>query len=245
MPRGGHLSIRTEPCDLEDLPRAVRNGLRPGAYVRVSITDTGIGMSPEVQARIFDPFFTTKAAGKGTGLGLAMVYGTVQQSGGTIEVHSQPGHGTTFDLYFPSAEQPDDRALDSAEVPDHRGTETVLLVEDEPALRELAEQALRSYGYQVLAAGDAAEALDHVRRRGLEIAIVITDVVMPLQSGPALATRIRRLAPDLPILFVSGHGEDAVLRHGLPTHELHFLSKPYTQRELALKVREILEGRGG
>jgi two-component system sensor histidine kinase/response regulator len=227
MPRGGHLSIRTEVN---------------GSYVRVSVTDTGTGMTPEVQARIFDPFFTTKAVGKGTGLGLAMVYATVQQSGGMIEVHSQVGQGTTFDLSFPLTEEPADRLGGAAPIPDHRGTETVLLVEDEPALRELAEQALRSYGYQVLVAANGAEALDLVRTRGSELAIVVTDVVMPVQSGPSLAESIHEQAPDLPILFVSGHTDDAMLRHGLMTREIHFLSKPYTQRELAVKMREILDG---
>jgi two-component system sensor histidine kinase/response regulator len=242
MPQGGHLSIGTQRSNLDEGHPSVQNGLRPGAYVRVSVSDTGSGMSPEVQARIFDPFFTTKAIGKGTGLGLAMVYGTVQQSGGMIEVHSQLGRGTTFDLYFPCTTEPADPRPGAAAISDHRGNETVLLVEDEPALRDLAEQALRSYGYQLLAVGTGAEAMELVRTRGSEIGIVITDVVMPLLSGPALAERIRELAPGLPILFVSGHTHDAMLQHGLSSREIQFLSKPYTQRELALKVREILDG---
>jgi two-component system sensor histidine kinase/response regulator len=243
MPQGGRLSIRTQICTLEDGHPALQNGRRPGSYVRVSIADTGSGMSPEVQARIFDPFFTTKPMGKGTGLGLAMVYGTMQQSGGLIEVHSQLGLGTTFDLYFPSTAAPADSRHGAASIPDHRGNETVLLVEDEPALRDLAQQALRGYGYQVLAAGTGVEALELVRTRKAEIGIVITDVVMPLQSGPALAERIQELAPGLAILFVSGHTDDAMLRHGLMSHEIHFLAKPYTPRELALKLREILDAR--
>jgi two-component system sensor histidine kinase/response regulator len=242
MPQGGHLSIRTELSKLREGHPSLQNDRRPGVYVHVSVTDTGSGMSPEIQARIFDPFFTTKAVGKGTGLGLAMVYGMVQQSGGMVEVHSQPGHGSTFDLYFPSTVESAGPGPGSAAVPDHRGKETVLLVEDEYALRDLTEQALRSYGYQVLAAANGAEALDLVQTRGSEIGIVVTDVVMPLQSGPALAEDIQRLAPGLPILFVSGHTDDAVLRHGLLTREIHFLSKPYMQRDLALKVREILDG---
>jgi two-component system sensor histidine kinase/response regulator len=242
MPQGGQLSIRTELISLEAGHPSLQNGGRPGDYVRVSVTDTGSGMSPEVQARIFDPFFTTKAVGKGSGLGLAMVYGTMQQSGGMIEVHSKLGQGTTFDLYLPRAAVPVDPRPDSSAVHDHHGNETVLLVEDEPALRDLAEQALGGYGYQVLAVANGAEALDLVRTRGSEIRIVITDVVMPLQSGPVLAESIRRLAPGLPMLFVSGHTDDAILRHGLLTREIHFLPKPYTQRELALKVRQILDG---
>jgi nitrogen-specific signal transduction histidine kinase/ActR/RegA family two-component response regulator len=238
MPQGGHLSIRTQ---LSNIVEGHKN-LRPGGYARVSVTDTGTGMSPEIQARIFDPFFTTKAVGKGTGLGLAMVYATVQQSGGMIEVHSEPGQGTTFDLYFPITAELADHRPDEATVPDHRGSETVLLMEDEPALRNLAEQALRSYGYQVLAASNGAEALDLVRARGSEIDIVVTDVVMPAMSGPALAESIRALAPGLPVLFISGHTDDAMLRHGLLTREIHFLPKPYMQRDLALKVREILDG---
>jgi two-component system sensor histidine kinase/response regulator len=241
MPRGGCLNLRTQLCVLEEGHPALQNGRRPGSYIRVSVADTGSGMSPEVQARIFDPFFTTKAMGKGTGLGLAMVYGTMQQCGGMIEVHSQLGQGSTFDLYFPSTVEPAARRLGAATVADHRGNETVLLVEDEPSLRDLAEQALRGYGYQVLAVGSGGEALELVRSRGSEIGIVITDVVMPLQSGPALAECIRELAPDLSILFVSGHTDDAMLRHGLLSREIHFLPKPYMQRELALKVREILD----
>jgi two-component system sensor histidine kinase/response regulator len=243
MPRGGHLSIRTELRRFEPGHPSLHDDRKPGDYVRVSITDTGSGMSPEVKARIFDPFFTTKAIGKGTGLGLPMVYGTVQQSGGMIEVHSQLGQGTTFDLYFPrTAEPADSRQAFTTAVLDHRGTETVLLVEDEPALRDLAEQALRGYGYQVHAVATGAEALEWVRTRGSEIGIVITDVVMPVQSGPALAESIGLLAPGLPILFVSGHTQDAMLQHGLLSRDIHFLSKPYMQRELALKVREILDG---
>jgi two-component system cell cycle sensor histidine kinase/response regulator CckA len=241
MPQGGRLNLRTQLCMLEEGHPALHNGRRPGSYIRVSVMDTGSGMSPEVQARIFDPFFTTKAMGKGTGLGLAMVYGTMQQCGGMLEVHSQLGQGSTFDLYFPSTAEPAARRLGAATIPDHRGNETVLLVEDEPALRDLAEQALRGYGYQVLAVGSGAEALELVRTRGSEIGIVITDVVMPLQSGPALAECIRELAPNLSILFISGHTDDAMLRHGLMSREIHFLPKPYMQRELALKVREILD----
>jgi PAS domain S-box-containing protein len=242
MPQGGRLTIETRNVSIGENDRELHATAKPGSYVLLTVSDTGCGMSPEVQAHIFEPFFTTKDVGKGTGLGLAMVYGIVEQSGGSIEVRSEVGHGTTFLLYFaaiegPASFQPDD----PSSVAIRHGTETVLVVEDEAGVRDLATLALEPYGYEVLVAGDGIDALSVVDGYGQTIDLLVTDVVMPGLSGRELAEALCSQFPDMRVLYVSGYTDDAVVRHGLLHEEIEFLEKPYTPLTLAKKVGEVLD----
>ena len=230
MPNGGTLAIGTG------------NDSSDGRHVRLFVRDTGMGMSAETRARIFEPFFTTKEPGKGTGLGLATVYGIVAQSGGRIDVETEPGAGTTFTIHLPATEDSPvaaTSALDTRPAP--RGTETILLVEDEPVLRSLAERTLREQGYVVHAAENGLAALALARAMPGTIDLVITDVVMPEMSGPVLATRIGAIQPAARVLYVSGYADDTISGYRLaPTSA--FLAKPFTPVSLAWKVREVLDG---
>jgi PAS domain S-box-containing protein len=240
MPRGGRLTIGTAPCAV-NATDAQRYTVEPGAYVRLRVSDTGVGMSPELSARIFEPFFTTKGE-KGTGLGLATVYGIVRQASGGIIVQSRPGEGTTFSILLPvAAEEPEAAAPPPAVAAREQGSETILLVEDEPQVRAIAVNLLRARGYRVLVAGSSAEAMTIAGAHD-EIALVVTDVVMPDESGPQLVARLRQAHPALPALYVSGYASDAAgdLTFGGDA----FLQKPFTGRNLALRVREILDTRG-
>lgn len=240
MPRGGRLTIGTTPYT----PNATdtqRYTVAAGAYVRLRVSDTGVGMSPDVAARVFEPFFTTKGD-KGTGLGLATVYGIVRQAGGGIIVHSRPGEGTTFSILLPVvAEKPEAAEASSAAVAREQGTETILLVEDEPQVRAIAVNMLRARGYRVLVAGSAAEAVTLAAAHS-DVALVVSDVVMPNESGPQLVARLRQSHPALPALYVSGYASDAA--GDLTLGGDAFLQKPYTGRSLALRVRELLDTRG-
>ncbi|MGE3273620.1 MAG: PAS domain S-box protein [Vicinamibacterales bacterium] len=242
MPRGGMLTIETAEAELDPAYEHTHPDVVAGRYVRLSVTDTGVGMPPEVQARIFDPFFTTKAAGKGTGLGLATVYGIVRQSGGHIGVYSEINRGTTFKIYLPvvgDASGAPAAPFDPAEV--GRGQETILLVEDEEAVREFAVLALQSRGYTVLTARHGEDGVRVYREHADEIDLLITDVVMPGMSGRELAEALRELRPGLRVLYQSGYTDDAVVRHGLLQAEVAFLQKPYTPWSLARKVRQVLD----
>jgi PAS domain S-box-containing protein len=234
MPRGGRLTIAaTEAPD------------DPAPHVRLTVTDTGHGMDAETQARIFEPFFTTKGAIHGTGLGLATVYGIVTQSGGRIAVDSILGEGTTFSVFLPSAR---DAMLDSPEAePGHgtRGTESVLLVEDEPAVRDLAYDVLTSLGYRVLLAGGAEEGVRVMRSQAEPIDLVLTDVVMPDGSGREMVDRLRGLRTDFKVLYMSGYTDDVVIQRGLVTADVAFLQKPFTPAGLAQRVREVLDTDAG
>ena len=244
MPKGGKLTIETANVMLDALYAARHTDVAPGSYVRISVSDTGVGMEAEVQAHLFEPFFTTKEKGKGTGLGLATCYGIVKQSGGHISVYSEPGRGTTFQIYLPLIEQEaavKTRQNTSGNLPG--GTETVLLVEDEPALRQLASLVLEELGYTVLEASNGREALRVVEKRnGQGIDLLLTDVVMPQMGGKELADRIRAARPDTKVLFSSGYTEEAIVHHGVLNDGVAFLHKPYTPDILARKVREVLDG---
>ncbi len=239
MPDGGRLAIRTAKVELSE-----GNELRlpPGSYVTLTVTDTGVGMSPEVLARLFEPFFTTKERGQGTGLGLSTVYGIVRQSGGEIQAESTPDAGSTFTIYLPQA----DAALDEPELPpaEHAvpsGSEIVLLVEDEDNIREPATEILEAQGYTVLPARDGAEALEISRRHQGRIHLMITDVVMPHMSGSRLAEMLHTTRPEMRVLYISGYPEDAIAKHGVLEPRHRFLQKPFPPSVLLTAVHAVLE----
>lgn len=242
MPTGGRLTIETTNVVLGDDYATTHIHCKAGQYVMLVMTDTGCGMTPDVMARIFEPFFTTKEVGKGTGLGLAMVFGIVQQSGGTINVYSEPGHGTTFKIYFPAVTGQPTSENDPGSNRHISGHETILLVEDDESVRELAVTSLKMYGYKVLTATNGKEALQIVRSStNGSVDLVLTDVVMPGISGPDLARMLQIQYPRLKILFMSGYTDDAVVRHGLLEADVAFIQKPYTPVGLVQKVRQVLD----
>jgi CheY-like chemotaxis protein len=220
--------------------------LKPGDYVMLAITDTGTGMSAEVKARVFEPFFTTKDVGQGMGLGLSTCYGILKQSGGHISVYSELARGATFKIYLPQVEPQTKIPLQRLASPDlPRGTETILLVEDDPALREMAATLLRRLGYTVLAAANGLEALRLKQQRGSgHIDLLFTDVVMPHMSGKELADRVQALSPHTRILFTSGYTENTIVQQGGLNPGVVFLQKPFTPSALARKVREVLDEPG-
>ncbi len=246
MPRGGRLTIETRNAVLDEAFCRARPDLRPGPYAVLAVTDTGTGMDEATKARLFEPFFTTKGPGEGTGLGLATVHGVVRQSGGHIEVRSELGAGTTFNVYLPQVRRtlPAGMPLNGlAAMP--RGTETVLLVEDEDAVRSLARHVLKACGYTVLEAKDGREAIRIAEGHPGAIDLLVSDVVMPHLGGRELAERIAALRPGSKVLFLSGYTDDAVVHHGVREAEFAFLQKPYTPAVLAQKVREVLDRRAG
>lgn len=247
MPTGGLLTIETtnlhrDHFHLQTVLDSNLPGVLPEPYVMLAVTDTGCGMSEETQAHMFEPFFTTKEQGKGTGLGLATVYGIVKQSGGDIFVYSEPGHGSTFKIYLPAnAEMSKQQIANFIPAAPVQGHETILLVEDEEMVRKLVQAALEDKGYTILEARYAGEALAIASQYPRHIDLLMTDVVMPQMSGRELAERLVLLRPDLKVLFTSGYTDDSVVRHGLLTAEVEFLPKPFSPRALALKVREVLD----
>jgi two-component system cell cycle sensor histidine kinase/response regulator CckA len=242
MPDGGRLRIETRAAVLDAVHAAEHPGTRPGRHAVIAVRDTGIGMDDVTRTRIFEPFFTTKAPGKGTGLGLSMVYGIVKQSGGSVAVVSEPGRGSTFEIYLPMAVERPQPRVPLATAAAARGRECILVVEDEPALRELTARVLRSAGYTVLPAASGADALAVLERHAGDVHLVFTDVVMPGMSGRELATRLAAMRPDLRVLYTSGYTADAILRHGVLDDPSRFLSKPYTPAELRRRIREALDG---
>jgi PAS domain S-box-containing protein len=243
MPRGGKLTIETANVKLDESYAVVRGEVKPGAYVMLAVTDNGCGMDKATQARIFEPFFTTKGPGKGTGLGLATVYGIVKQSGGFIYVYSEPDQGTTFKVYLPRAEKLSPREKYSAKssLDVHRSA-TILLVEDDDNVRAVASHSLQACGYTVLEASSGEDALKLLRQASDPVHLVISDVVMSTMNGPELAKRVTQLRPQTKVLFVSGYTDDAVVHHGVLSAEVNFLQKPFSPRGLVRKVREVLEG---
>ena len=244
MPDGGRLTIATADADLSPTYAAAHPEVRPGPHVLLSVADTGHGMSDETQEHLFEPFYTTKEKGKGTGLGLATVYGIVQQSGGHLRVNSAAGRGSTFLIYLPRVEAPEggvhaaDRPLPPHPSP---GTETVLLAEDEEVVRRFAREILSGNGYKVLEAGNGREALLLSEANRGEIHLLLTDIIMPQMNGRELTERIRPLRPALRILYMSGYTDDAILRNAVMEDGIPFLQKPFTPEGLARKVREVLD----
>jgi two-component system cell cycle sensor histidine kinase/response regulator CckA len=243
MPAGGRLTIETRNVDLDAAYATEHRTVAPGPYVVLAVSDTGSGMSEAIQSHMFEPFFTTKDMGKGTGLGLATVYGIVKQSGGNIWVYSEVGHGTTIKVYLPRVDAPAEPLAPTAPVAREilRGTETILLVEDEPAVRAVTRQLLARGGYTVLEAHDGQAAIAMIDRGGSPlINLVLTDVVMPGMSGRALADRLATLCPGVRVLFMSGYTDDAIVRHGMLEPGLAYLQKPFRPEALLRKVREVL-----
>ncbi len=243
MPSGGKLSIETTNVEVDEAFTASRPWMRPGPYARLSIRDSGQGMSPEVQAHVFEPFFTTKPVGKGTGLGLATVYGIVKQSEGYILVESAPGEGTTFDLFFPQVPEAPVAAVASVPVATIRGTETVLVVEDDPQVREVTVRSLRAGGYRVVAAGAGEEALEVDSQEQGPLDLLLTDIVMPGLDGRAVAEKLRPRHPGLRVLYMSGYTQDAIVQRGVLDEGIDFLPKPFTQSTLLARVRAVLDAR--
>jgi PAS domain S-box-containing protein len=243
MPRGGRLTIETSvvALDAEYCKRHLE--ARPGPYVMLAASDNGVGISEEVRPRLFEPFFTTKPAGRGTGLGLATAYGIIKQAGGSIEVYSEVGHGTTFKIYLPQVDET--AAAQAASLGEgelSRGSETVMIVEDDQIVRGVARAALERLGYRVLQASNGAEALRLADQTPGRIDLLMTDVVMPGMNGRELAERLQTLRPDLKVLFASGYTENVVVHHGVVEAGVHFLAKPYVPSGLARKVRQVLDG---
>jgi two-component system cell cycle sensor histidine kinase/response regulator CckA len=243
MPTGGKLTIETAKAELTEAYAELHKPVVPGPYVMVAVSDTGSGMTPEIQARIFEPFFTTKEKGKGTGLGLSTVYGIVKQSEGYVWVYSEAGKGTTFKVYLPRVDAPADEIAKPRATQTLAGTETILLAEDDAILRPLAKQLLEKLGYSVLEGGNCDEALAAAQQQRGPIHLLIADVVLPGPSGRELARRLAVSRPDTKVLFVSGYTDDAIVHHGMLEPGLNFLQKPFTPATLAKKVRDVLDAR--
>jgi CheY-like chemotaxis protein len=241
MPTGGKLTIETDNVELDENYARKHAEVFPGRYVLLAVSDTGYGIDDATRARIFEPFFTTKSLGKGTGLGLSTVYGIVKQSGGHIWLYSEPGKGTTFKVYLPRVDEPVTTSQASVKHSESLlGSETLLLAEDEQAVRRLARSVLERYGYNVLEAASGAEAIELIKRTA-NISLLITDVVMPQMSGKELAANAGTVYPNIRVLYLSGYTDNAIFHHGVLEEGASFLAKPFTQEGLARKVRDVLD----
>jgi CheY-like chemotaxis protein len=246
MPEGGRLTVQTSNIILDEGFVKSNVGSRAGPHVLLVVSDNGTGMNPETREQIFDPFFTTKEAGRGTGLGLAVVYGIVKQSKGYITVYSEVGHGTTFRIYLPTEERAAERpaasvSASAARSPSPGGTETILLVEDDPAVRGLANAILRDKGYAVLAPQHPAEAEQICAQHPGPIHLLLTDLVMPGMNGRELARRAAALRPQIKVLYMSGYTDDALVRRQVSENIFAFIQKPFLPVVLEAKVREVLD----
>jgi PAS domain S-box-containing protein len=243
LPKGGKLDIEVAEAHFDEGYTREHIGVTPGAYMMLAVTDDGVGMDKAIQSRIFEPFFTTKEKGKGTGLGLATVFGIVQQSGGQIWVYSEPGHGTTFKVYLPRTDDAPGARAPSRGVPrgSSRGDETILLVEDEDQVRTLAREILSRCGYQVIHARNAGEAVLLAERHAGPIHLLLTDVIMPQVGGAELARRLSTQRPEMKVLYMSGYTDNTIVHHGILDPGIAFLQKPITPEALTQKVRSTLD----
>jgi PAS domain S-box-containing protein len=243
MPTGGKLIIETANVDLDETYCRAHPAVQPGLYAMVAVSDTGVGMDANTQARIFEPFFTTKELGKGTGLGLATVYGVVKQSGGYVWVYSELGKGTTFKIYFPRIDEPVQAvaAMDQGKPELSRRSETILLVEDAESLQELTRVLLKTNGYTVLAAENGAEAIELAEHEDRPIHLLLTDVVMPGMSGREVANYLTAKRPDMRVIYMSGYTNDVIAHHGVLDSGISFIEKPFSQETLMRKLREVLD----
>ena len=240
MPQGGVLTIELANAELDETYARDHPTVVPGPHVVLSVTDTGHGMDPDTQSRIFEPFFTTKEPGKGTGLGLATVYGIVKQSEGSIWVYSEPGRGSTFKVYLPRVDQPPEPLSPRTGAAAVHGSEMVLLVEDEPSLRSLLRELLESFGYSVLEAGQGADALRVAAEHRGTIDLLLSDMVMPQMTGNELAQRLAHLRPATKVLFMSGYAAGVAPQHQIPSGA-PYIEKPFTADALAGAIREVLD----
>ena len=243
MPRGGKLTIETANVELDEAYARKHVAVTPGPYVMLSVSDTGVGMPPEVRERVFEPFFTTKGAGKGTGLGLSMVYGIVKQSGGNIWVYSEMGKGTTFKIYLPRVEGPVEERREEALEGIPQGSETVLVVEDEEVVRKLAARLLRKQGYKVLEAPDGGKAFMLCEQYDERIDLILSDVILPGMDGRQVVERLQKIHPEAKALYMSGYTDNVIVHHGMLEQGIHFVQKPFTLESLARKVREVIDGK--
>ena len=242
MPKGGSLVLEIANVDLDETYAQKHPGTRAGRYVMLAVSDTGVGMDAETRSRIFEPFFTTKSVGRGTGLGLSVVYGIVKQSGGSIEVYSEQEQGTTFKIYLPCVEEPAEVLPATQSLPARmQGTETILLVEDDAQVRNLAATALTSCGYTVLVADSARAALPKCDEHKGDIDLLLTDVVMPGSGGREVANQVLARRPNTKVLYMSGYTTNAIVHHGDLEPDTFFLQKPFSPAGLSAKVREVLD----
>jgi two-component system, cell cycle sensor histidine kinase and response regulator CckA len=246
LPQGGLVAITAANIDLDEAYAAAHAGVQAGPYVRLTVADSGLGMSAEILPHVFEPFFTTKDVGRGTGLGLSTVYGIVQQNGGRIAVQSEPARGTTFTIDFPRiASRPPAPDPRGTEVPRSRRGETILVVEDDDDLRNVACEILENLGYKVIEAHSPVLGLARAQALGSPLHLVLTDVVMVGMGGPELVSELVASQPQVKVLYMSGHSEDVVARHGVVPASVAFLPKPFTQASLGVKVREVLDASKG
>jgi two-component system, cell cycle sensor histidine kinase and response regulator CckA len=241
MPTGGTLTIETANVDLDETYAGRHIAVKPGPYVLLAVSDTGSGMDEATKQRLFEPFFTTKGPGKGTGLGLSTVFGIVKQSGGSLEVYSEPGRGSSVKIYFPRVDQPVFVETAGGKRQSLRGTETILLVEDDEMVRNLVRETLEREGYKVIGAADPIEAQRIAEAHRSNIQLLITDVVMPKLNGKELAKALVERRPDMKVLYMSGYTDSAIVNSGILQKEVAFLQKPFTPSALAAKVRDVLE----
>ena len=242
MPDGGRLIIETSPVVLDDEYAKNHDEVEPGPYVMLAVKDTGEGMEHEVMEKIFDPFFTTKELGKGTGLGLATAFGIIKQHNGHVHVYSELGMGTTFKIYFPQVTGKLEKVVEQAPGPMPKGTENILIVDDEKAIVDLVAATLTPLGYKITATTDPGEAVTLHRETKEKFDLLLTDVIMPEMNGRQLAEAITAKQPDLKVIYMSGYTDDVIKRHSIMEQGFELISKPLLPRALADKLREVLDG---